>query len=276
MQLTIEEIKNLAETFQAVIAGIAIIVAGYWSYTLFVKKRQKYPRASVSHNITSLQIGFNRCLVRVNTAVSNKGDVLLRISKGEIRLQQVIPLPADVEQSILLGLELIGSEETEIPWPLLDRRVNDWKYNHIEIEPGETEDIQYDFIVNGSIRTVIIYSYFQSIAKQTLIRRLFRRPRDIGWSTTTLYQIPEEDNMSDENKDNRKIDKPEDIKQRGPKPVPPPVTTSKPTREEKPVPHKEKVIVEQRASKPLPPKIQSSPENISGTAAQQGKGDKKK
>ena len=38
MQFTIENVKSIAEIIQAIIASVAIIVAGYWSYKLFIKK----------------------------------------------------------------------------------------------------------------------------------------------------------------------------------------------------------------------------------------------
>jgi hypothetical protein len=45
----------------------------------------------------------------------------------------------------------------------------------IEIEPGESEQLHYDFLVDKAIKTVLVYSYFQNIQKN----------RRLGWSLTT-------------------------------------------------------------------------------------------
>lgn len=44
-------LKTFFEILESALTGIAIIVGGFWTYKMFVKKREKYPRASINHCI---------------------------------------------------------------------------------------------------------------------------------------------------------------------------------------------------------------------------------
>jgi hypothetical protein len=41
--------KTVAETLEAALTSIAIVVGAGWTYVLFVRKREQFPRASVAH-----------------------------------------------------------------------------------------------------------------------------------------------------------------------------------------------------------------------------------
>ena len=70
--------------------------------------------------------------------------------------------------------------ETEIHWPLLKSRDLYFEKRGCEIEPGEKQDIQFDFIISKNIQTVAVY---------TFVKNKKRRDREIGWDSTTIYEI---------------------------------------------------------------------------------------
>ena len=45
-----------------VLTGAAIILGGIWTYMLFIRTRQKYPRANITHGLT---VRVERCLGNV-------------------------------------------------------------------------------------------------------------------------------------------------------------------------------------------------------------------
>lgn len=49
----------------------------------------------------------------------------------------------------------------------------------IEIEPGEIEQLHYDFFVASNIKAILVYSYFRNIQKS----------HRVGWSLTTTHDI---------------------------------------------------------------------------------------
>jgi hypothetical protein len=70
--------------------------------------------------------------------------------------------------------------ENEYQWPEIDSKESSWVEKQFEIEPGESDSIHYDFIINANLQTVQLYSYCKNEKKLD---------RDIGWSHTTFYDL---------------------------------------------------------------------------------------
>jgi hypothetical protein len=159
----------------------AIIVGGLWAYMLFVRGRQKYPRASLTHQIMHKPLNEEKGLLRVKTQISNPGVIVLRMTHARVEVQQVLPLGAELES--LEEEDFSNPERREIPWPLISSRSSEWQRKEFEIEPGEADEVIWDFLLPREIETIAVYSYFRNVKK---------RFRDIGWGLTTLYDFKEE------------------------------------------------------------------------------------
>lgn len=178
--MDLNTLKGIIDVTAASATVIAIIVGGYWTYMLFVKTRQKYPRAKIEHNITQKHLSHNKLLLHVAINISNTGSVLLSPISGEIRIQQLIPLSFEIQDSINKGKDPVEDKHTEVLWPLIARKELKLKKGDLEIEPGESDQILYDFILDADIQTIQIYSYFKNDIKYH---------REIGWPLTTVYDI---------------------------------------------------------------------------------------
>jgi hypothetical protein len=173
-------LKAIASIIQAVVTSGGIVVGGVWTYRLFVKKRQKYPRASVRHDISHRKLGGGHVLLNVRATISNAGEVLLSLESAETRVQQILPLGATLLDDIREGKDLVPAGETEVPWPSLFNRKSERKKGEFQIEPGESDSIQYDFVLPERVRTVEVYTYLKNEAVHK---------RNIGWSVTTIYDL---------------------------------------------------------------------------------------
>lgn len=167
--------KDLA---QGVITSGAIIVSGFWACHLFVRRRQKYPRASISHHIAHVALEEGKLLLCVSTNITNLGEILLSLVRIETRIQQVLPLPHEVQACIALNGNPVPAGATEVSWPILDSHEVELK--SYEIEPGESQEYQHDFILDSPVKAVKVYSYIKNAAKHD---------REIGWDATTLYDL---------------------------------------------------------------------------------------
>ncbi|HTT33807.1 MAG TPA: hypothetical protein VMH48_09410 [Methylomirabilota bacterium] len=174
--------KDFADTVHSVFTVLAIVVGGFWTYMLFIKKRQRYPRAKATHAITHKPLGHNRVLLHVTTDISNPGEVLLRLESGFTRVQQLLPPPPDLVAAIKKGDDPVPPGKTEYPWPLVGERIWDWKAQPHEVEPGENEEVHCDFVIADTHRTLEIYTYVKNEAKAN---------REIGWNLTTIYDLKE-------------------------------------------------------------------------------------
>lgn len=178
------KIKDYISIIQSIIVSIGVLVGGYWTYWLFIKNRQKYPRANIIHIISHKTLDDGQAFLRVMTEIHNSGNVLISLVSGKTRLQQVLPMSDDMKKHINDYKINDKNEKNEIEWPEICEKEIKWDKGKCEIEPGEKDQMCYDFIIDPDVETISIYSYFQNIEKKT---------KNMGWGITTIYNIKKGD-----------------------------------------------------------------------------------
>ena len=178
--MQIKMLKDISEILGNLATIAALIVGGIWTYRLFIKRRLGYAKAEVTHAIVHRTLSPDKILIHLTVKIRNIGDVLLSIVNADVRLQQVIPAPDFVLDAAASGEDPIQDGQTEIEWPILRHRISNWDKGKIEIEPGESDVFDYDFIIDVGVSTVEVYSY---------IKNKMKTGREIGWGKTTLYDI---------------------------------------------------------------------------------------
>lgn len=178
--MCLSQVEQTANVIQALATAAALGLGGGWSIWLFMERRERYPRASIEHLVTHKPIGDGKVLLRVDVRVSNIGEVLMSLVCLETRIQQVLPVPTSVADKIRQGVDPVPEGGTDVEWPLLKSREPEFEKVDCEIEPGETQDINYDFIVDSDVETVQVYSY---------VRNEKKRKRKLSWELTTLYDL---------------------------------------------------------------------------------------
>ena len=63
---------------------------------------------------------------------------------------------------------------------MIESHRKEFAKDECEIEPGESQDIQFDFILGDHVQTVLVYSYLLNERK---------RQRKLSWDSTTLYDL---------------------------------------------------------------------------------------
>lgn len=178
--MDLETLEQGISIIGSIATVVAIIVGGFWTYFLFVKHRQRFPSANVQHESEQISLPGDKRLVHVAATISNDGKVLVSIESAFTRLQQVLPVPKHILSVIESGKDPVPKDSHEVPWDLLGER--NWQYavGDAEVEPGEEEVLHSEFIVDGCVNAVVIYTYVKNRAK---------RCREIGWSQTTFLQL---------------------------------------------------------------------------------------
>jgi hypothetical protein len=176
--MELKELKIFFEILELALTSIAIIIGGIWTYNKFVKKREKFPRASINHRIIERDLDNKKKLVHLFVEIKNIGEVLLSIVCYDIRINKVIPLDNEVGEKILKDEDPVSEDYHKIFWPNLFYRVKNFKENACELEPSEKEEFNFDFIIEKKIHTIQVYSYFKNKHKSN---------REIGWSRTTFH-----------------------------------------------------------------------------------------
>ncbi len=169
--------KTIAETMEATITSLALVVGAIWTYRRFIRQREPYPRASVSHTVQQVFVGTNRRLLHIEATLTNSGQTLIRLERFRTWLQQVQPLVSSLAAQLHADQDLVPECAQEVPWPLLEKREKTWERGAAEVEPGEGEMLSSDFIIDASIEVVQVYTYVWNHHKPG---------REIGWARTTF------------------------------------------------------------------------------------------
>ena len=184
--------KEIAETIQAIVSIIAIIVGGVWTYKLFIKGREHYPHANIEQKVSHISLPNDKNLLRVEIGLTNTGTSRLLIKKSLIRIQQILPLPPCTQHNICAVNQINSSlEETErkedrFSWHLLYKRTKIYE-KQLDIEPSEKDVLDFEFVIPSKVEVVRIYSYFRNEKKTT-------GKDEVGWKLSTYYDFRKTDN----------------------------------------------------------------------------------
>jgi len=176
---------------------VAVVIAGIWTYELYIKNRYDHPYPKIRHEIKHYFMEKGFIYISVFVTVTNEGKTKLDLGSGKMILRQVPQLsPANQEvlentiknkqeDYIRLGKveKLFIDEGQRIGWVTLGTR--EWKQLRgglKELEPGQTREIQFDFLLlENDVQSVEAISYFE-YAKSS-------------WELVTLYSLSKsEDN----------------------------------------------------------------------------------
>ena len=170
-----QDLFGLVET---VLTSVAIVTAGLWAYFLFWRRRQSAPRASLTLDLTTALLPGSKRLVHVGLGVLNQGQVLLSLKYAEMRVRQVVPFPEDLVDGLERGVDPIPAGSTEMPWPMIVGR--EWKAPScvLELEPGESDSLHADFVLEEDVEVVELYAFVCNPRK---------KGTSIGWTKTELH-----------------------------------------------------------------------------------------
>lgn len=165
--------KNIAEIVQGLAVGLAAVLGALWSIYLVLRHRETHPRLEIEHSVVVVRVDDQRILLRLDVILTNVGKVLVRIGAGSARLQRIAPCD---EEEIAHVEKDGGTNYPERDWPEeTTRGRSDWE---TEIEPGETEQLCFDFLLPQTIEAVSLYSEFAD-----------KEERRLRWNKTTVHLL---------------------------------------------------------------------------------------
>jgi hypothetical protein len=154
----------------------AIVVGAIWAYLRFFRQRIEKPRAKLTYTASHRALGKDS-LVRVSVGAENTGSVLIGVREVRCEIRQVAPFPPETEAK-LRKRELIN-EQDEAELHCIRCYEKKWKEGEAEIEPGEIDTFDFDFVVSGEIETVLIYAHLPNV----------KRKDGGGWEVSGFYDL---------------------------------------------------------------------------------------
>jgi len=177
--------KDISEIIKNYVTCLTFLIGAVWAYMAFIRKRENYPCASVSHRLMHRRIDENRVFLKVIVDIKNEGDVMISLERKLVRVQQMIPWTSEALESVEVGPDVTRNKECEVEWPLLAEVDLHGEKQGEEIEPGESDEFHVDFVIPAEVNTVVVYSYLKNVRK---------RKKEIGWNTTSVYDIKNGEN----------------------------------------------------------------------------------
>ena len=188
--------KDFTQIVQSWITIAAFIIGAIWTYLIFIRTRQKFPRAIIKHNIHHIELkDTNKICLHIEVKVTNVGNVLITLEEGYIRVQHLLPLDKEYQKTLSEKSDLKSQDYldklninqrglSQIQWHLLDSYRLKWE-NAPEIEPQESDIFEFDFILDNDVECARIYSHFKNIVKS----RWSRNSKPLGWKGSTFYHF---------------------------------------------------------------------------------------
>jgi hypothetical protein len=182
-----EALKQVVDILQGIATIVAIIVGGIWTYNLFVKEREEYPHAELTHKISNVPLPTNKILLRIAVEVANSGKTQLKIKNALVRVQQILPLSACSSQNECAQSELttaassVAQKQDRFSWPLIAERADNLDAPN-EIEPGEKQEFDFEFALSSDVREVRVYFYFKNDT-------LGNGENEYGWYGSDYYNF---------------------------------------------------------------------------------------
>ena len=185
-ELTSVSFGDSAKVVQALGTVVAIFSGGFFAYYKLQMFRDFEPHLTIAHRVSHRPVGDSYVHIDVTATLHNSSKVQIEIRKGIFRLQQVSPASDERVESQYAEVFVDGAYN-DLRWPTLDEITRAWSKSELIVEPGESHQEAYEFIVAGDVESVIVYTYFHN-------QRRLGHPRTAqGWHATTVYDILDRD-----------------------------------------------------------------------------------
>lgn len=169
--------KDLLSGLQSLVTILAIIFAGFW----FLISDEGSRKLNISHSFKSYGISENYRWVGVSVKIENAGRRLVNIENGKVWLQKILPIPRDIKKLIDSNQLLIPKDKREVQWNIIGKIYNE--EIKAEILPGETDELEYDFIIPCYVKVVKLYSHYGKQDDDALV-----------WQHTSVHEVKEINN----------------------------------------------------------------------------------
>ena len=178
--------KDSSAATASTLTALSLVAAAIGSYILFIRDRQRFPRAKVTHRLYDWPAEHVR-MVRGVIRVENVGNVVIELRLIRGVLTQILPLPSDVMLALARGGDPVDKDSTEVVWDTLRDRLKDFSKESCEVEPGEVDEFFFDFVIPSNVTKVQFYSHVENVKKWK---------RNVGWNTTIIYDVGDGKNPS--------------------------------------------------------------------------------
>ena len=174
--------KDVMDIVLPVITSCAILIGGFIAAVKLQLFRDFEPHLSISQEVSHRFSSRSYMHIAVTSTLHNSSKVKVEVLKSFCRVQQILPV-TDEEFIRLNDQAFKGPMYRDFQWPTLQKALRTWKKNAVLIEPGESHQETYEFMIGSEVRSILAYTYIYNS------RRRQGSQAVEGWLGTTVYDI---------------------------------------------------------------------------------------
>ena len=162
----------VAKTFNLLVVTTVIVAGAYVGYRKFFLFRENKAQLTVSLTVSSRYINDDNAHIGAIAKAENTGKVNVDVDKIDWELAVISPYDNTtlremqdeynkfIKEEQERNDENVLVEDVEFPWHIIQSySIERWGMN---VEPGETEELTFDFIVPVEIRSVVVSLFIEN------------------------------------------------------------------------------------------------------------------
>lgn len=157
---------------------MAILIAAVFAIFKLQIFRDFAPHLTISQKVSHRHIGESYVHIDVSATLKNSSRVKVDLIKGLFLLQKIAPVE-DQDVTSLHAQVFVDRTYEDILWPVIDEVHRSWKEHVLVIEPGESYQEFCEFILDATVKAVLVYTYFYNPFSSS----------SKGWGATTIHDI---------------------------------------------------------------------------------------
>jgi len=175
----LELFEKTAELINHILTSVGVVVGAFWSYHLFIKNRQKYPKAEIDHKIEIKDIENGEFqLITLIITIKNISQILLPIEEYNIEIFKVIP-SLELSDKIEKGY-FNKYPSYEIPSNESIFKVTKKTKSNMEIEPTEKILLAHNVVIPKGLQTISVHSVVYNPSKSK---------KQFVWNNITIHDL---------------------------------------------------------------------------------------
>ena len=159
-------LKDIVSTVQGVFAIAALCAALVW----FVARTEWVERVNVEHVIEHRKLSDKWTWIRVETHIENVGNVPVEIGNVFGSVRRVLPLEPAFAVALEKGHQIMEPGKRLVAWRRLGEP-HKFKLG-IEVQPQETEVVDFEYVVPSTLKTVQVITRFQALGREGSFSKL--------------------------------------------------------------------------------------------------------
>ena len=164
------------DAVQSLVTIAAIAVGGLFAYYNRGLFRRTEPHLTIFQEVSHRRINDEYLQVGITVILRNTSNVKVEIHDAFCRLSQIAPLASDYVTATML--------DPEPTWPILQEIRNEARSPFTIVEPGESSQVAYQFVVLPAAASVLVHTFVYNGRYSEA-----DAGRSQGWQAYTFYDI---------------------------------------------------------------------------------------